>query len=601
MHILLTMLAGVLGGGQPVAIDPAVPVFSDTVVVSASLDSTDREKIPASVTVIDAREIEARQVTNLSEALSLVPGFTVSPLGSLGQQTSVFTRGSESDQTLLLWNGIALNDPYFGGANWQFIPTDGVERIEVVRGPFSALYGSTAMGGVVQVLSGSRDGGSLHLEGGENGYGRIGLAAGWGGDHFRLDVAGHLRRGDGELANDFFDSEEGTVHAVWTPRPGATIGVLVRADDSDTGIPRDGGRVSPNRRIAWREREIAVPLRAQGDRWEVEGQVSRTEFDSEFRDPDDPFGFTGSDTSSEALRGRAVASLKVRDGLRLSFGSDVERLEVSSSSVFGTNFEGAHQRSWAVFGQASYGHGPLQLELGARRDDNDVYGGQTSARAGAVLALGSGVRLRASYGESFRAPSIGELFFPGSGNPGLRPETGESFEAGIESDAGAWHAGLTGFENRQTDLIDFEFVTFTNVNVGRTRSRGLEGELAYRRGVFAASFNATYLEAEDLGQRSPLLRRPKESANLSLSARPGAWTLSLTGRYVGARPDVDPVTFARAENPSYSRFDLAARRTLLPWLTPYARVENLADESYGPALGFPAPGRTWIGGVAVDF
>lgn len=601
MHILLTILAGVLGGGQPAAIDPAVPVFSDTVVVSASLETTDREKTPASVTVVDARELEARQVTTLSEALALVPGVTVSPLGSLGQQTSVFTRGSESDQTLLLWNGVALNDPYFGGANWQFIPTDGVERIEVVRGPFSALYGSTALGGVVQVLSGRRNGGSLHLEGGGDGYGRAGASAGWGGDRFRLDLAGHLRRGDGALDNDFFDSQEGVLHGAWTPRDGASLGLLVRANDSKTGIPRDGARLSPNRRIDWREREVALPLRLQGGGWEVEGQVSRTEFDSGFRDPDDPFGFTGSDTSSEALRGRAVASVRVRDDLRLSFGTDVERLQVTSSSVFGLNFEDAHQRSWAAFGQASYGHGPVQLELGLRRDDNDVYGGQTSARAGAVFALPAGFRARVSYGESFRAPSLGELYFPGSGNPDLRPETGESFEAGIERSAGAWRVGLTGFENRQTDLIDFETVTFTNVNVKRARSRGVEGEVAYRSGIFTATLNGTYLEAEDLDLRLPLLRRPKESANLSLAARPGSWTLSLTGRYVGDRPDLDPLTFTRAENPGYSRFDLAVRRPVLSWLTPYARVENLTDESYSPALGFPATGRTWIGGFALDF
>src|SRR6185295_18560565 len=121
--------------------------------------------------------------------------------------------------------------------------------------------------------------------------------------------------------------------------------------------------------------------------------------------------------------------------------------------AFGTDLDGAHQRTRSFFGQVSYGHGPLQLELGARRDDNDVYGGKTSARTGAVVTLPAGFRVRASYGESFRAPSLGELFFPGSGNPKLRPETGKSFEAGIERESGAWRSGVTGFENRQHDLI----------------------------------------------------------------------------------------------------------------------------------------------------
>src|SRR5262249_44012893 len=153
------------------------------------------------------------------------------------------------DQTLLLWNGIPLNDPYFGGANWQFVPVDGVERIEVLRGPFSALYGSTALGGVVQVFTGSRDGGAPHPEGGENGYRPPRGGAGTGGERYRLDFAGHWRRGDGELANDSFDSEDGVAHATWKIRPGTTLGLLVRADDSDTGIPLSGGLPSPEKRI----------------------------------------------------------------------------------------------------------------------------------------------------------------------------------------------------------------------------------------------------------------------------------------------------------------------------------------------------------------
>ncbi|HSN86800.1 MAG TPA: TonB-dependent receptor plug domain-containing protein, partial [Thermoanaerobaculia bacterium] len=142
------LIAGFLGGGIPVLAQTAptaLPAFEDTVVVSASLESEERAQVPASVTVIDADEIEARQAESLSDVLATVPGVTVGQSGSPGQQTSVFVRGAESDQVLLLWNGIPLNSAYFGEINWQFVPTDGVERVEVVRGPFSALYGSNAV------------------------------------------------------------------------------------------------------------------------------------------------------------------------------------------------------------------------------------------------------------------------------------------------------------------------------------------------------------------------------------------------------------------------------------------------------------------------
>jgi vitamin B12 transporter len=602
-RMMLIFLAGVLGGGLPApAQDPdPVPIFSDTVVVSASLNAEEREKVPAAVTVIGRQEIEARQATNLSDLVATVPGLSVVQAGPPGQQTSLFTRGTESEQTLLLWNGIQLNDPFFGGANWQFVPVDGVERVEVARGPFSALYGSNAVGGVVQVFTGSRQGGTASLEGGDHGYARGGIAAGADLGRARVDITGHVRRGGGELANDSFDSDEAVARALWTVGDASSLGLLVRADDAETGIPLSGGAPTLRRRISWREREVAVPFRSARGPWEVEAQVSRTDFDAGFRDPDDPFGFTASDTESEALRGRAVATWRGGEDLRIAFGGETERLEVTSSSSFGIALDGAHQRTWAAFGQASWGRGPVQAELGLRRDDNDVYGGKTSLRGGTVVELGRGARLRASYGEAFRAPSLGELFFPGSGNPGLQPEDGRSWELGLEREAGGWRLALTGFENRLRNLIDFDFATFRNVNVGRARSRGVEAEIGFRRGIFAAALNGTWLDAEDLATGLALLRRAEESANLQVTARPGPWTFNLVARYVGDRADVDPVTFQRATNPSYLRVDLAARWQALPWLSPYARMENLAGEEYGAALGFPAPGRTLIGGVAVEF
>jgi len=599
-HILL--VAGVLGGGLPALAlaQTAVPTFEETLVVSASLDSEDREDVPASVTVVDAEEIEARQADSLAEAVALVPGVTVAQAGGPGQQTSLFLRGAESDQTLLLWNGIQLNNPYFGGVNWQFVPIDGVERIEVVRGPFSALYGSNALGGVVQVFTGSRQGGTLRLEGGENSYGRAGLAAGFDNGPVRLDVTGHVRRGDGELDNNFFDSEDLMARALWTLRPGMQLGLLVRGNDSDTGIPLSGGQPTPRRTIAWEEREVAVPFRAETGPWEVEAQLSQTAFDSAFRDPDSPFG-TASDTESEGLRGRAVVTWRAGDRFWVAGGSEVERLEVTDSGSFGTNLDGARQRTWAAFGQASWGAGPLRLDAGLRHDDNDVYGGKTSLRAGAVVSLGGGFRARASYGEAFRAPSLGELFFPFFGNPDLRPETGETWEAGIEREKDGWRFALVGFETRQRNLIDSHPVTFTAVNIGRAESRGIEAELGIERGIFAARLDGTWLDTENLDTGEPLLRRPEESANLVLTVRPAPWTFNLETRYVGDRPDLDETTFTARNNPSYLRVDLAAQWQATRRFAPYARVENAADEEYEAVLGYPSPGRTWIGGLAVEF
>ena len=598
--LLIALIAGILGGGWPALAQNPVPVFEDTVVVSASLETSDREDTPASVTILDSEEIEARQADTLADLLGTVPGLSVVQAGSPGQQTSVFTRGTESDHTLLLWNGIPLNDPYFGGVNWQFVPLDGVERVEVVRGPFSALYGSNAVGGVVQVFSGSRQGGVATLEGGEDGYLRGGLAAGADLGAVRLDTNGHVRRSEGELDNDYFDSEEAVARLRWTIRPGVSLGLTGRANDSESGIPLSAGLPTPRRRISWEEREVAVPFRVESGSWEVDAQLSSTRFENGFSDPDGPFPIF-SDTDSEALRGRAVGTWKAGDDFWIAFGGDWERVEVTNISGADLNLDGARQRTWAAFGQGSWGRGPFRAELGLRRDDNDVFGAQTSLRAGGVVKLGEQTRLRASYGESFRAPSLGELFFPFFGNPDLQPEKGESYELGIEHQAGGWRFALTGFENKLRNLIDFDPQTFVSVNVGRARTRGVEGEAGFDRGIFAARLSATYLDAENRDTGRELLRRPRESASLLLTARPGAWTFNLEGRYVGERLDTDEATFSQRENPAYTRVDAAARWRALSWLAPYARVENVVDEEYEAVLGYPSPGRTLIGGLAVTF
>ena len=138
-------------------------------------------------------------------------------------------------------------------------------------------------------------------------------------------------------------------------------------------------------------------------------------------------------------------------------------------------------------------------------------------------------------------------------------------------------------------------------NVGRAQTRGVEAEVGVRLGVVAATLDGTWMDPKDLDTGLELLRRPKKTAHLTLTARPGHWTLNAVTRWIGERADFDPVTFASTVNPSYTRVDLAAKWRARDWLSPYVRVENVADEKYSAALGFPSPGRTVIGGLAFDF
>jgi vitamin B12 transporter len=598
----ILMSLGILGGVVPVlAQNSQPPIFGEAIVVTASLESGSEKELPASVSVVDVREIAARQETEVAGVLATLPGVTVARSGSPGQVTSLFTRGTESDHTLVLWNGVELNNPYFGGFNWAFLPTEGVDRVEVVRGPFSSLYGGDAVGGAVQILSAATPGASLQVEAGEGSYRRGEVTAAGELGKARFDVAGHLRRGHGQVDNDFYDGESLMARVEWALRPGMTLGVLARGAEADTGIPFNSGQPSPQRTITWEETQIALPFRAEVGSWEVQAQLSRVTYDSAFRDPEDPFGFTASDTESESLRARSVATYHIHERSWLAFGSEWEEAEVDDRSVFGVALDGVSQSNAAVFGELFYSWGKLSVDAGLRHDDNDSFGAQTSPRFGTQLLLTPRTRLRASWGEAFRAPSLGELFYPLSGNPELQPETSESLEIGVQHQQGYWLMGLTAFETDLSNLIDFDFATFQNINVGRARSRGLEAEVNWSSERWALRWNATYLEAEDLESGEALLRRPEESSNLVLRYRHAPWSISVTGRYVGEREDVDPLTFERAVNDSFLHWDVAARWRSAGRLTPYARIENLTDEDYSEVLGYPAPGITLVAGLAVSY
>ncbi|MDH3255083.1 MAG: TonB-dependent receptor, partial [Acidobacteriota bacterium] len=374
-----------------------------------------------------------------------------------------------------------------------------------------------------------------------------------------------------------------------------------RGNRSDNGIPFSGGLPSPQRTISWHERQMAMPFSFHRDTWEMDAQLSRVGYDSMFIDPEDAFGFTESRTESESRRARASATRHFGESSWLAFGGELERLEVDDRSVFGANLEAAGQTTRSLFAQLAHDIGTVRVDLGVRHDDNDAFGSRTTPRLGFLMAVSADTRLRASWGQGFRAPSIGELFYPFSGNVELQPEESESVEVAIEHEAGKWQLGAAAFENRVRNLIDFDFVSFSNRNVGRARSRGVEAWSRYAGRLLTAVATATVLTAEDRATGEALLRRPEESASLIATVAPGPWVLNLSTIYVGERPDVDPSTFSRIDVGSHLRVDVAARFGKWARFEPYARIENLGDRRYEAVAGFPASGRRWVGGCSLNW
>lgn len=606
-----TLALGIVGGtifaGQTVSAQPTnpatTPPFVESLVVTATLEDAPRPEIPSSLSVVEQREIDDRQAVSVGELIATTPGATLLTTGGPGRAGSLFLRGADSNQTLVLWNGIPLNDPLYGGFDFAFLPVDGAAKVEVVRGPASSLYGSHAVAGVVQVLTASRQGAGIRLEGGENAYRRASVAAGQVYGAWQVDFVGLHREGDGEVPNDDFTSDDALLRLGWQPLPGLQVGALARFDDSEVGLPWSYGQLQLRQRSAWREHQLATPLTWTRGAWSLDAQLSQFSSELAYRNPDDPF-FTRGDGEGRSTRARAavVHHLEAAWGSGwIGGGGEWQRQTARSASNFGTEIGDESRRNWASFVEASWSLGAVRVEAGLRRDDDEGYGQHLSPRAGLVWSLRHELRLRASFGEGFRAPALGELYYPFSGNPDLEPEESRSFELAVDYQPGAFTVSLAAFDNRQHNLIDYDFAANRNVNVGEARSRGLELGIGWRSQLLAVELNASRLEAEDERTGAPLLRRPEESANLLLRAHPGPLTLHATMRYVGARPDRDAATFALIELPSYVRVDLGVQWSATPWLSPYARVENLADRAYEEVAGYPAPGRTFVGGAALSF
>ncbi len=586
------------------------PIAAD-VVVAAEAVPEPAATLGAAATVIDAAEIDRSKTTTLLDLLRTVPGLDVVQSGAPGAVTSLFLRGTSSTQTLVLVDGVPLNSPYFGGTDLSSLSTANVERVEVVRGPFSALYGSEAIGGVVQIFTRRSSEEGVHGHGsfalgnsdGREGLGEIrfleGVLSGTFG--FRRTLF------TGNQVNEFFSGTTLSGALAAQLGEGATAGLVVRRETGRTGIPSDGANPTPERSTSGETTTLEIPLSLSlSKNLSLSASVRYARDRPEYADPADPF-FTWSSTDARRAGARVAASgtLGVH---RLSAGVDWERTEVSNESNLGVALDGATSRTFALFAEdrVALAGEKLVATAGLRWDDHSAFGSAVSPRASVAWHVLPTLKLRAAGGAAFRAPSLGELYYPFTGNPGLEPERSTGWEIGAEQAVAAGVVlEVTGFWNDVRDLIEYDAQTFRNENVGRARTRG--AEVAVRTAVGERAFlraSYTYLDAKDLDADAPLIRRPRHRASLTGGSgfgRGGSW--SVTAAWVGSRPDRDAADFtALVESPSYLRVDAAV--TLPPLvltLAPWVRVTNLLDRSYAEVNGFPAPGRRFLAGLEAGF
>jgi vitamin B12 transporter len=614
MKVVLASIVAILLvsslSAQTTSTNPQGSAVTDEVVVTASGIAETVQTTPASVTVITRDEIDRHAARDVSEVLRDVPGLTVSRTGSEGRATSLFTRGANSTHTLVLWNGIEMNNPYFSGYDWGRFSTVAVEQVEVVRGPFSSLYGSEAMAGVVNVITAPQKSGfRVDVESGQHGLRNAQIGGSYVSGGSALSLSYEHREDAGFNTNDDFTQNAADLFWRYAVTPRFSIGFAARRDSYDLGIPFNNdvtGTVlvpSPNRRGSGSERQLAVPIQQTIGRFAYDLTLSETKRDDVFRDPDDPFGLVDSDTASKTRRARLATRTGTPIGT-LVIGAEYVHDVVDDTNNFGPNLANNGRSSRSIFVEDRYAHdfagggASLQLAIGARYDHFDTFGSQTSPRLGAAFLTGAH-KLHVAFGQAFRAPSVGELYFPFSGNRELNPEHSRSWEVGYDyalSRSALFSA--TYFNNHFRDLIVFDNASFVFGNIGRASTHGVELGLEQKLGsAYYTQLSYTFLHTQQDQTGDELLRRPKHSGSLFVGYRSGSLDTNVAIRQTGGRFDVLPVSpYSRTEVASYTTID-ANVQLHLGRLVPYFKVENLRDKQYEEVLGYRSPGRRTIFGI----
>jgi vitamin B12 transporter len=634
------------GGNGATAEAPAAQEMDDLVVTATRLP-TPRGEVASAVTVITAEEIRRRQYRSVSQALRSVPGVHVVQTGGPGQQTSVFMRGANSNHTLVLIDGIEATDPSSpaGAVDFSNLWLDNVERIEVVRGPQSTLYGSDAIGGVIHIHT-RRGAGPLHgggrLEGGSDStFNQQASAAGaterlnysLGVTHIDTDgdsvTPSRLRNG-ASAEDDNYENWTGSARLGMEVSDTLEVNLFGRYIDSETDLDPElemfgfGTTEDRDARLDQTEYLLRAEARAQllDGLWEATLSTSYTDFDRNNRnDRQSPTEtLTRTNFDGDKLKLELKNDFYPLDAHVITLGLETEKENMDSGgfSDFGGFVIGeesdADARNSAAYAQDQFSHGDRIFgTLGLRYDDHDGFGSELTYRFAPVYVhRETDTRLKASVATGFKAPTLFQTdgFTPNNlgsfyrGNPDLDPEESFGWEVGVEQAllGERLSVGVTWFKSNIDDLMQVVFdpsFNSTYENIDEADIQGAETFLQLRPlEALAIRLDYTYTDAEDDRTGEPLLRRPKHKLDVDVELRPtNRMSVNLAVNYVADYKDISRETSGVINGDDYAVLDVAADYQLNRRWRLFGRVENVTDEHYEPADGFQAPDRGLFAGA----
>lgn len=584
LFLLLSLLSGpspMVGVGRTQEVSPEQPpTFELPEVVVPGRRPQPSSATPAAVRVITREELERLGARTVADALSALPDVAVRSYGGLGSLAQASIRGSSPAQVLVLLDGVPLNSVASGQVDLSTISTDAVERIELLPGPFAAIYGSGALGGVINIVTATVTATRVLARGSGFGERSLSVSAGEGERvPWQLSLTGDSTQGY-RLNSDFAGT---TVVGKLAFSP--TAGLLMHYYSADLGLPGDIS--SPTLTDRQSERRAVMQINWGQPRDRRHGRLyyvtDLLTFISSF----------GTDTYYSATAGGEFQQVW-QSSPQATLVGGVEVLHSAlDASVFGSAVIGQTTTGAAYVQYDSVASPRLLASTGLRIDTHSTYGTTVNPRVGLVYQVSEQTRVRFALGRTFRGPTFLDLFYPGCANPTLMPETAWAAEAGVERSVGAATFNATIFAKEATNLIQ-GFCPPQNVGLASVRGIAVEAK-GTLDAAWSGSLNVTVTSAIDAGTGTQLLRVPWVTSNLALHRQvtPSS-QISLLAQYVGPRADLDFSTSPATpvQLPGYVDLQFRYRvETETGWVLTVG-VDNALDWQYESVKGYPAPGRT---------
>ena len=605
----------------------------DSITISANRNATPLSQIASTVTIISEKEIEASQAVMVSDLLRSVPGLDVVQTGGMGRQTSVFLRGANSNHTLVIIDGVEMNSPSSPTTSFDFahLNIDNIERIEILRGSQSVLYGSEAIGGVINVFT-KRGFGKLQaeLKSEIGSYNTFSESAQISGNSNKIDYSIYLSRKDSDgfsaVCEDAGGIEkDGYENTEFSGRVGIQLDnnyemtFIGRSIDATADIDQSFGILDdPNYVSQSKINSFAFGITSHSTNKcfnpKFDFNVQKQELASiDLVDTAHGVNSSTFNADGKKIKTSLLNQFLLHENSKLLFGVEFE-VESFSSDYFSNGFFGPYGDTIAEVDAQTFGLFLLEeaqlndnwsLTAGLRYDNHEDFGDVITYRFSSAFTLpNSKLKIKANIGSGFKAPSLFQLNHEYYGNPDLQPEESVGWEFGFENTTknNQISFGALYFSNQFKELIGYD-LAFCSINIAKASSEGVElyGQLNFNNS--SARIDYTYSKTKDKTTDAPILRRPEHKVNLNFDQSiTDALKTKLQILSVSKRNDTDfrPYPYEDVVLEAYKLINISASYNVMNNLTLTGRVHNLFDEDYEEVLTYNTAGRSLYGGIKVS-